>query len=148
MHHERLHIDDLEVLGEICFREGLDPVVMRLRAAHHALAPPVLDYSLRGFRVRTVEAVKRTAGKVDVELRPIVSKLLAQTVKHLDRQATRVGRRLEHQRRHCAYQHELRDTTLWLPMAGDVTCGLSTSGGMADVDRIAQIEMLDDSRCV
>src|SRR5262245_22528436 len=43
MHHERRYVDDLQILGEVGLRERLDPVVVRLCAPHHALAPPILD---------------------------------------------------------------------------------------------------------
>src|SRR2546423_1757759 len=33
---------------------------MRLRASHHALAPPILDDRLGGFRARPVEAIERS----------------------------------------------------------------------------------------
>ena len=46
VHHQHRHVDLLEVLGEVGLRERLDAVVMRLGAAHHALAPPVLDDAL------------------------------------------------------------------------------------------------------
>ena len=46
VHDERRHVDDLQILGEVGFREGLDAVVVGLGAAHHALPPPVLDDAL------------------------------------------------------------------------------------------------------
>jgi hypothetical protein len=46
VHDQHRHVDGLEIPGEIGLGEGLDAVVMRLGAAHHALAPPVLDQPL------------------------------------------------------------------------------------------------------
>src|SRR5215471_18566652 len=43
LHDERWHIDVVQVLSQVCFRERLDTVVMSLGPAHHALAPPILD---------------------------------------------------------------------------------------------------------
>src|SRR5437879_4828147 len=40
------HVDLLQVLGEVGLGEGDDAVVVRLGAAHHALAPPVADQAL------------------------------------------------------------------------------------------------------
>src|SRR3712207_1114046 len=61
VHHEHRHVDDLQVLGEVRLREGLDAVVMGLGAAHHALAPPVLDHGLGRLRAGPVEAVEGAA---------------------------------------------------------------------------------------
>src|SRR6267142_2809574 len=64
-------VDRLQVLGEVGLREGLDAVVLRLRAAHHSLAPPVVDQALRDLRARTVESVERAGRNVEVELRAV-----------------------------------------------------------------------------
>src|SRR3546814_2568116 len=50
---------DLQVLGEIGLREGLDAIVMGLGAADHALAPPVVDHAGIDLGARPVEAVER-----------------------------------------------------------------------------------------
>ena len=47
MHHQDRHRDLLQVFGEIGLRERDDAVIMRLGAAHHALAPPIPDRSAR-----------------------------------------------------------------------------------------------------
>jgi len=46
VHHQHGHVDLLQILGEVRLRECDDAVVMRLGAAHHALAPPIPNYSL------------------------------------------------------------------------------------------------------
>ena len=51
--------------------ENDDAIVVRLRAAHHALAPPVVDDRLRRLGARTVEAIERAGGNVAVELRAV-----------------------------------------------------------------------------
>jgi hypothetical protein len=66
----------------------------------------------------------------------------AEAVEHLDRQAARIGRRLHHDRRHGADQHQLGDAAP-LAVAGDVARRLAAAGGVADVDGVAQVEMLD-----
>ena len=50
VHHQDRHRDLLQVLGEVGLREGDDAVVVGLRAAHHSLAPPVLDDRFRRLR--------------------------------------------------------------------------------------------------
>ena len=51
-HDEYRNCDFLEIFGEIGLRESDDAIVMRLRATHHALAPPVLDDRLGRFYAR------------------------------------------------------------------------------------------------
>src|ERR1700674_117328 len=68
VHDQHRNRDPLQVLGEVCLREGDDAVVVRLAAAHHALAPPVLDYGLRAFHPWSIEAIKRPRRDVAVEL--------------------------------------------------------------------------------
>src|SRR4029077_18119848 len=60
MHHQHRDINLFQGFGEIGLRERDDAVVMRLRTAHHALAPPVLDDGLRGLGARPVVAIERT----------------------------------------------------------------------------------------
>src|SRR6478736_4145157 len=45
--NERRHVELLEILGKVGFREGLDAVVAVLVSAHHALQPPGLDQASR-----------------------------------------------------------------------------------------------------
>ena len=142
VHDERGDVDHLQVLGEVGLREGLDAVVMRLRTAHHPLAPPILDHALGHLCTWTVVAVERTACEIKVELRAIGGELLAQTVEHLDRQTARIGWCLYHDRRHGTDEHQLGDAAL--AVAGDIAGRLAAAGGVANVDGVAQVEMLDD----
>jgi hypothetical protein len=79
-------------------------------------------------------------------LRAVGSELLPESVEHLDRQAARIGRRLHHDRRHSADEHELGDAAV--AVAGDIVRRLAAAGRVADVDRVAQVEMGDESRDV
>ena len=69
--------------------------------------------------------------------------LLPEAVECLDRQAARVDWSLHHDGRHGADEHQLGDAAL--AVARDVACCFAAAGRMADVDRVAQIEMRDDS---
>ena len=60
-----------QVFGEVGLRERDDAVVVGLRAAHHALPPPVPDDALRRLRAVAVIAVERAGGHVVVELRTV-----------------------------------------------------------------------------
>src|SRR6266849_6564712 len=61
---------------------------MRLGAAHHALAPPILDDRLRGFGPRPVVAMERTRRKVAIKLRAIGGELHLKSVKDFFGQAS------------------------------------------------------------
>src|SRR6266849_7193017 len=119
---------------------------MRLGAAHHALAPPILDDRLRGFGPRPVVAIERTRRKVAIKLRAIGGELRLKSVKNFFGQAARIGRRLHHQRRHRADDGRLRHPALAVP--SQVVHHLAAAGGMADVNGVLQIEMRRQSRKV
>ena len=102
------------------------------------------DHALRRLGARPVVAVERPAREIDIELRAAGGELLAKSVEHFDRQSARIGRCLDHDRRHGADQHQLGDAALRLAMPRDVARRLAAAGRMADVHGIAQIEMLDD----
>src|SRR5262249_50853000 len=142
VHDQRRHVDDLQVFGEVGLREGLDAVVLRLGATHHCLAPPVVDHALRDFRAGSVVTVEGPARDIEVELCTIGGKLLAKTVERLDWRTARIARRLHHDRRHSADEHQLGDAAF--AVAGEVSSCLAAAGRMADVDSVAQVEVLDD----
>ena len=85
VHHQRGHVDALQILGEVGFRENLDPDVMRVSRAHHALAPPIIDGAFDAFRACSVKAVERTGRDVAIELGAIGGQAVAQLVEHLHR---------------------------------------------------------------
>ena len=87
VHHERRDPDDLQILGEVGLREGLNAVVLSLGATSHCLSYPILDHGLRHLRAWPVETVERDR-ELGVELRTARGKLLAEAVEHLDGQAT------------------------------------------------------------
>jgi hypothetical protein len=142
VHHEYRHRDLLQILGEVCLGEGDDAVVVRLGAAHHALAPPVLDDRFDRFDARTVEAVEGGRGQVAVKGGTIGGDLLLQAVEDALRQPAGVGFGLHHQRWHRADQDGLGDPVL--AVAGEVVSDLAAAGGMTDVDRVVKIEVRGD----
>jgi len=64
---------------------------------------------------------------------------LPEPVEHLDRQAARVGRRLHHDRRNGADEHQPGDAAC--TMLRDIVERLAAPGRVADVHGIAQVEM-------
>ena len=122
------------------------PFVMRLRAAHHALAPPVLDDRLRGFHARPVEAIEWPLRQVAIELRAIGRELRLQSIEHFFGKAAGIGRRLHHQRRHRADQRSLRHPAFAMP--SQIMRHLAAAGGMTNVHGVLQIKMRGQSRKV
>ena len=90
MHDEYGNVDRLEVFGEVCFGERLDAFVVCIGGAHHGLAPPIVDHSLRYLRAGAIEAVERTRRKLAVELCTVRSERSAKTIEDFDRQPARI----------------------------------------------------------
>jgi hypothetical protein len=115
-----------------------------LGRAGHPLAPPVLDDRFRRLGPRPVEAVEGPRRKLAVEDRTVRRDLCLEAVEHALGQPARVGLGLHHQRRDRADQHGFCHAALTVPR--DVAHDLAAPGGVPDVDRIAQIEMLGHGR--
>src|SRR6266404_335010 len=119
---------------------------MRLRTAHHALAPPVLDDRLRGFHARPVEAIEWPLRQVAIELRAIGRELRLQSIEHFFGKAAGIFLRLHHQRRHRADQRSLRHPAFAMP--SQVMRHLAAAGGMTNVHGLLQIKMRGQNRKV
>ena len=63
-------------------------------------------------------------------------------IEDFHRQAAGIGRRLQHQRRDCADQHSLGHALG--AVAADVAGDFAAAGRVADMDRILQVERLDE----
>src|SRR5579859_2664849 len=137
MHHERRLLDRLEVFIEIGLRKRLDAVVVRLRASHHSLAPPIVDYALGHLGAGPIEAVERTRRDVSEELCTISGKRGTEAVEDLDRETARVGRGLDHDRRDGADQDRLGNTPL--PVSRHVAGDFTATGRMPDVDGAPEV---------
>src|SRR5262249_32215833 len=92
---------------------------------------------------RSVEAVEGTACELEVELRAVRCELLPHAIENFDGNPARIRGRLDHERGYGSDQHQLGDSTLLLAVARDVAGRFSATGGVADVDRVPQIEVLD-----
>src|SRR5438132_7863271 len=112
---------------------------MRLRAAHHALAPPVLDDRLGGFHAWPVEAIEGSLWQVAIELRTIGRKLCLQSIEHFFGKAAGIFLRLHHQRRHRADQRSFRHSGSAMP--SQIMRHLTAAGGMTYVHGVFQIKM-------
>jgi hypothetical protein len=65
-------------------------------------------------------------------------------VECVHRQATGIGSRFQHQWRHCADEHGFGDT--FRAVAADVACDFAAASGVANVDRVLQVELFDERR--
>ena len=140
---QRRHVELLEILGEIRLGERLDAVEDGLDVRQHPLQPERVPQSLRDLGARPVGAVERRAQILE-ELRAVGEHAGAELVERLHRQAAGIGGRLQHQRRHRADQHGLGDTLR--AVAADVAGDFAAAGGVADVDRVLQVERFDQRR--
>mgnify|MGYP000229951271 CR=1 FL=1 len=131
--------DLAKVFGVIDFGKFADAVKLALDAAHHALPPPVVDDALIDLRPVTVVAVERPGRHIEIELRAVGDQRGAEAVEHLDRQAARIGGGLHHDRRHRPDHHQLGDPAGLLAVLGDIVQRLAAAGGVADMDRVAQV---------
>src|SRR5581483_7168099 len=80
------------------------------------------------------------------ELRAVGDDRGTQLVERLDRETAGVGGRLQHQRGDGADKHGLGHAPG--AVAADVAGDLAAAGGMADVDRVRQVELLHELRQV
>src|SRR5437660_2613010 len=119
---------------------------MRLRTAHHALAPPVLDDRLGGFHARPVKAIQWPLRQVAIELRAIGRELRLQSIEYFFGKAAGIFLCLHHERRHRADQRSLRHPAF--AMLSQIMRHLAATGGMTNVHGVFQIKMRSQSRKV
>jgi hypothetical protein len=107
------------------------------------LQPDGFAHALQDLRARPVVAVERH-GEVLEELRAVAQHALTDAVEDIDRQTAGIGRRLQHQRRDCTDQNRLRDALR--AVAANVAGDFAAVGGVADMDRVFEIEFLHELR--
>ena len=145
MHHQGRDRDGLEVVGEVGLRKGLDTVVLRLDAAHHALTPPIASYPFDDRRARAVVTIEGQRD-VDVELGAVETRAHTDLVEHVDRQAPGVLLAPHHDWRNGTDQRGLGDAFCAVP--GDIAGNLAATRRMTDVDRIPQVQRRGEFRDV
>src|SRR5215472_6776110 len=119
---------------------------MRLGPADHSLTPPIINDTFHRFCTRSVKTVKGTRWKVTIKLGTVGGQGTPETVEHLDRQPAWIAWRLHHDRRHCGHQHRLSNPAP--AVSRNVARDFAAARGMADMDGVAEIQMLDDRDCV
>jgi hypothetical protein len=95
---------------------------------------------LRDLGARPVGAIERRAEILE-ELRSVGEDSGTELVEHPDRQAAGIGARFQHQRRYCADQHGLGNGLR--AVVADIASDLAPARRVADVDRVLQVEGLD-----
>src|SRR5512135_565795 len=136
-------VEPLEVLGEVCLGKGLDAVVCPLQPDLHAPEPERVANALghrRAWPVGTVEGL----AQILVELGAIGGNAGADGVEGVDRQTAGIDLRLQHQRWDSAQEHCLGQAGG--AVATDVPGHLAATGGVADENRVFQIERFDELR--
>ncbi len=121
--------------------ERLDAEVGGREARHHALPPKRLAHPFGDLRARAVVAEERQA-QILPKLRAIGLDAGAYFVEHVDRRAARISRCLQHQRRDGADQHDLGHALRTMP--SDIARDFAAAGGMADMDRVCEIQLLSE----
>src|SRR5207302_293320 len=103
---ERWHVQLLEISREVRLRESLDAIEHAFKTRLHSLHPERIPQPLRDRGARPVGPIERRAEILE-ELRAVGQYSSTNAVEHIHRQATRIARRLQHQRRHSANQYGL-----------------------------------------
>ena len=137
MHQQRRLVDRQQIGGVIHFGERAHAVVLPFHTALHGHQPEVVDQPRIALHLVAMEAVERHR-QIFEELRAIARHAAANAVEGRHGCAFRVGRRLQHQRRHGAHQHHLRHPIA--AVAADVARHFAAADGVADQDQIAQIQ--------
>src|ERR1700720_2136571 len=140
---ERRHVHLLEVLGEIRLGERLDAVKDAFESALHSLEPKRVSQALGDLRTWPVGAVERHAEILE-ELRAVGKDTGADTVECLDRQASGIRVRLEHQRWNRANQHSLGYA--FRAVTADIAGDFASACRVPDMDRVLQLERFDECR--
>src|SRR6266576_3466742 len=117
---------------------------MRLRAAHHTLAPPVPDDALQRFRAGAIVPIEGSGRHVVIELGAVSGDLHLKTVEHFLGEPARIRRRLHHQRRYRRNDSRLGDPAFAMPR--QTMHHFPAAGGMADVNGVLQVEMCGQRR--
>src|SRR5258705_10066466 len=141
MQHQHRHIDDLEILVKLGFREGLNAVVLAFDSAHHSLTPPVVSDTLRDLGTGTVVTIERQ-GEILVELRTMVGRTVTKSVEYFHRNAVRVLLRFQHARSNGADEYSFGDSPF--SMLCDVADHLAAARRMTNVNRVFEIKRGDE----
>src|SRR5258706_5865916 len=141
MENQRWNIDLLEILGEVGLRERLNAFISPPQPDLHGPEPERILDTLRHLRSRPVRAVKRSA-ELPIVLRAIAGYPGPDAIEHFNRQATGVGRRLQHQRRYRRHQRSYGDPSRPMPagIARDFTaaCQMANHSDALKIERLHQ----------
>src|SRR5258706_3671520 len=137
---ERRDVELLQILGEVRLGERLDAVEHPFVAGLHALEPERVTEALGDLGARPIGAVERRS-QIFEELRAVGEDVGPDLVERLHRQPAGIGGRSQHQRRHRADEDGLRHSLR--AVTSEVARNLAAARGVADVDRVIQVERPD-----
>src|SRR5438270_13497122 len=140
VHHQNWYVNFLQIFSEVGLRKRDDAVIVGLGSAHHSLSPPIPDDTFGTFRAGPVKTVERSGWHIIIELGAVSGDLLLKIIEHFFGKTAGIFLSLQHQRRHRAEDRCLRQPTF--AVARDVVHDFATTGRMADMHRVLQIEML------
>ena len=118
-------------------------LVLAVDAARHSLRPERVDGARRHFRAAPVETEERHR-EITIELRTVGGHAASNAIEHVHRQTARIRVGFQHDRRHRADQHGLRDPLR--PVTANVTRDLAAARRMADQRGIAHVERVEQCR--
>ncbi len=121
---------------------------MRLGATDHALPPPVLDHAFIDRRALTVEAVERARRDVAEELCTVAGQRCPKAVENLHWCTLAVVLGPQHQRRNGGDEDGFGHPARRFAMSRHIPRNFAATGGMADVNRILQVQRLGDGKRV
>ena len=133
VHHQYRDIDRFEVVVEFGLGKDADAFVLGDHAAHHALPPPVPADAFGNDGAGAIEAIERQSN-VDIKLRTMVRRAIADAIHHFFRHTVGVFIGLHEEGRDGADEHGFGDPALAVPR--NVPGHFTAAGGMADVNRI------------
>src|SRR4029077_3139080 len=97
-----------------------------------------------GFNARPVETVERSRRQIVIELASVCGELRLEIVEHCLGESKRICRGPQHQRRHST--DERGPCHAAFAVTGEIVHNLAAARGMADVNRILQVEVSDHRR--
>jgi hypothetical protein len=113
--------------------------MVRLCAAHHPLAPPIVDDTLRHLGTGTVEAVERSGRHIAEELSAVGGEGGAEAVEDFDWQAAGIGWSLQHDWGYSPNQHRFGHAAC--AVLRHIAGHFAAARRMADVNGVPKVEM-------
>src|SRR5262249_16291594 len=124
------------------FRQGPDAIILSFDAAHHGLAPPILNHAFGNLGAGPVETIEGSRGDIPEELSAVGDHRRTKSIEYLYRYSAGMAAGPQQVRRHGADQHHFSDTArLGLR---DTARDFAAAGRVSDMHGLLQIERLGE----